>query len=304
MEWGLHKESFFTRAAGRLSRFARLSLLCLLEARPAVQGIFLLRFLAGASFSGPLLSGAASLSLYAGAALWGCVTLSIYVLNGVMDVEEDWINRSARPIARGDLRISQAATAAAILAFLGLVGALMLGIAWNVAAMLALGWLYSGPPLYLKRWPAGLAAVAILGGLLTYHTGYIANGAADELLELGVFGGVMALWMGLVGQTKDLSDVEGDREAGRRSGPVVWGEDLARLLYSGIAFSLGGAYLILSTLYAPSLLGSAVVLTLGASGLAAIALSPWSRGDKTKRRRPYRVFMLTQYGAHLPVLDF
>lgn len=304
MDRGLHKASFVTGMVSRLSRFAKVLLLCLLEARPAVQGIFLLRFLAGASFSGPLLSGAASTSLYAGTALWGCVTFSIYILNGAMDVEEDRINRSARPVARRDLTVAQAVTAAAILATLGLAGALMLGMAWNVAAMLALGWLYSGPPLYLKRWPAGLAAVAILGGLLTYHAGYTANGAADELLELAVFGGVMALWMGLVGQTKDLSDVEGDREAGRRSGPVAWGEDLARLLYSGIAFVLGGAYLVWSALYAPGLLGSAAVLMLGALGVIAVTLGPWSKGDRTKRRRPYKAFMLTQYGAHLPVLNF
>lgn len=300
----MHKASFVTWVAGHLSRFARVSLLCLLEARPAVQGIFLLRFLAGASFSGPLLDGATTASLYAGAALWGCVTLSIYILNGVMDVEEDRINRSARPVARGDLTVAQAAAAAMILATLGLVGTLVLEMGWNVTAMLALGWLYSGPPLYLKRWPAGLAAVAILGGLLTYHAGYVANEAADGFSELGVFGGVMALWMGLVGQTKDLSDVEGDREAGRRSGPVAWGEDLARLLYSGIAFSLSAAYLVWAALYAPGLLGSAAMLMLGALGVAAATLGPWSKGDRTKRRRPYKVFMLTQYGAHLPVLNF
>lgn len=302
--WGLHKESSIVCVVGLLSRFARVSLLCLLEARPAVQGIFLLRFLTGASFSGPLLSGAAITSLYVGAALWGCVTLSIYILNGAMDVEEDRINGSTRPIARGDLTTAQAATAAAILAALGLAGALMLGMTWNVAVMLVLGWLYSGPPLYLKRWPAGLASVAILGGLLTYHAGYIVNGAADEHLELGVFSGVMALWMGLVGQTKDLSDVEGDREAGRRSGPVAWGEGLARLLYSVIAFSLGATYLVWSALYAPDLLGSSTMLMLGALGVVAVTLGPWSKGARTKRRRPYKVFMLTQYGAHLLVLNF
>lgn len=247
--------------------------------------------------------------MWAGALLWASTMSSVYVLNGAMDVKEDRINRSSRPVARGDLTVAQAAGATAILAVLGVTGS----FAWvggvlavDAAAVLALGWLYSGPPLYLKRWPAGLAAVAVLAGLITYHAGY-SIGAADgdngDVPGLLLFAGVMALWMGLVGQTKDLSDVEGDEKAGRRSGPIAWGENAARLLYSAVALSLAGAYLAWAALGArDDLLPSAVVLVVGASAVAITALGPWGRGGRSARRRPYRAFMLTQYGAHLAVL--
>lgn len=277
---------------------------CFLEARPAVQGIFLLRFLTGASFSGPLFASEASAVLWAGAALWACSISSVYLLNGIMDIEEDKINRSPRPVARGDLTVPQAVGVATILAAVSVVGgfALEAKLALDVTAVLILGWLYSGPPFYLKRWPAGLAAVAVLGGLVTYHAGYSVGGRAGCILELLPFAMVMALWMGLVGQTKDLSDVRGDESAGRRSGPVAWGEDAARLFYSTAALTLGGAYFAWSALLVKSLLASAVLLMVGAVSVAVTSLGPWGRGDRSARRRPYRAFMLAQYGVHLAIV--
>jgi len=285
-----------------LRSFVVTSYRCLVESRPVVQGIFLIRFLAGASFAGPVY--VTNLTLWAGAASCTCATLSIYILNGVMDVEEDRLNNSARPMARGKLTVAQAAGAAAALGVLGFAGGLALGaqLARDIAAALGLGWLYSGPPVYLKRWPLGLGVVAILGALLIYHAGYASNGGGSDVLPLAVFGLAMALWMGLVGQTKDLSDIEGDRQAGRRSVPVVWGEDVARRVFSAVALCVGTAYVVAAAFLVPNLLVSAATVMLGALAVAAVALSSWSKGDRARRRRPYRTFMLTQYGANLTVI--
>ena len=278
---------------------------CFLEARPAVQGIFLLRFAAGASFGGPLLAeGPDDFSLWAGAALCVCATLSVYVLNGVMDVEEDRVNGSSRPIARGKLTVAQATGAAVVLGASSLAGGFALGSAlgWSILAALGLGWLYSGPPFYLKRWPAGLALVAFLAGLLIYQAGHAANGGGGDARSSTVFAVVMALWMALVGQTKDLSDVEGDRLAGRRSAPVAWGEGPARLAASAAAVALGASFVASARSFAPDLLAPALVRSAGALAVATIALGPWSRGARSARRRPYKAFMLAQYGVHLAVI--
>jgi 4-hydroxybenzoate polyprenyltransferase len=297
--------SYVSLAVGWCRSVIEILYRCFLEARPAVQGIFLLRFLAGASFADPLFAGGMlNFPLWGGAVLWVCVTLSVYILNGVMDVEEDQINGSSRPVASGKLKVAQAAGAAGGLAILSIVGSLALGslMVWSVVTALLLGWLYSGPPFYLKRWPSGLAVVAILAALITYNAGYAANGSGYNVLSLLVFTVIMALWMGLVGQTKDLSDIEGDKQAGRRSGPVVWGDGTARLVFSGVALCLGGGYVVSAALFAPGLLIPAFILALGAVVLATITIGPWSRGDKSRRRRPYQVFMLAQYGANLAIL--
>lgn len=296
---------YVTLVASWCSRTIGVLYRCFLEARPAVQGIFLLRFLAGASFAGSLFAGGVvNLPLWGGAALWVCVTLSVYILNGVMDVEEDQINGSSRPVARGKLKVAQAAGAAGGLAVLSVVGSLALGslMVCSVVVALALGWLYSGPPFYLKRSPTGWAALGIIAALITYNAGYAANGGEGDLLSFSIFAAVMALWLGIVSQTKDLSDIEGDKQAGRRSGPVVWGEDVARLFYSGVALCLGGGYVLSAALLAPGLLIPALVLASGAVVVAVVTLGPWSRGEKSRRRRAYRMFMLTQYGANLAIV--
>jgi 4-hydroxybenzoate polyprenyltransferase len=297
--------SYVSLVVGRCRLVVGILYRCFLEARPAVQGIFLLRFLTGATFAGSLFAtGAVNFTLWGGAALWICATMSVYILNGVMDVEEDRINGSSRPVASGKLSVAQAAWVTAGLAVLSVVGSFALGslMGWSVIVLLTLGWLYSGPPLYLKRSPTGWAILGIIVALITYNAGRITNQSEGDILAFLVFATVMALWLGIVSQMKDLSDIEGDKQAGRRSGPVVWGEDIARLVFSGAALSLGGGYILLATLFAPSLLIPSFVLASGAVVLAMITLGPWSRGDKSRRRRPYKVFMFAQYCANLAVI--
>lgn len=237
--------------------------------------------------------------------VWLCTVLSVYILNGVMDIKEDRINRSQRPVASGDLPAMRAAAVAAGLALIGVVGAFSFSfyLGLSVTVALLLGWLYSGPPVYLKRWPAGLATVATLGGLLTYQAGYLSNGNGSNVLCILVFSSVMSLWMGFVGQTKDLSDIEGDERTGRRSGPIAWGESAARVFYSKSALFLGGAFMFWAIFFAEALILPAFVLMLGALTVVVLLLGPCSRDDPpTCRKRPYQAFMFTQYGAHLAVV--
>jgi 4-hydroxybenzoate polyprenyltransferase len=279
--------------------------LCFLEARPIVQVIFLVRFLTGASFADSSDEDAESLlSLWFVALLWACATCSGYILNGVTDVKEDRINGSSRPIASGRLSVAQAVVVAVALGAFSLFASILVDwyMAWGVAAVLTMSWMYSAPPLRLKRWPAGLAVLAIAAALLTYYIGYTANGGEGLTPPLVLFALAMALWMGLVGQTKDLSDIEGDQKVDRKSLPVVWGDSRTRIAVSVIALAIGGAFLALALSLREIPVAPAVVVAVGAVAVTAAALGPWSRGDREKRRRPYRMFMYTQYGANLAVL--
>lgn len=101
------------------------------------------------------------------------------------------------------------------------------------------------------------------------------------------------------GIAKDLSDVEGDRIAGRRTLPIVVGERSARRLLAAVAavvaLSFGGAARISS---AP-LVWSAGVVLIGAVvvGRPSFA-SPTSR-DRRRTRSPYRAFMWAQHATHI-----
>jgi 4-hydroxybenzoate polyprenyltransferase len=156
--------------------------------------------------------------------------------------------------------------------------------------------------------------VAALGGLLTYYAGVAAAGASSPPAAVLVLAGFMSVWMGAVGTTtKDLSDVAGDAAAGRRSLPIRLGERRVRTGVAVLAPALGVAF-VLTCLklavdgelghrqYLEVLPGACVVL-IGALMLAAAVLTPiGTAADRHRQRRPYRIFMITQLGAHGTVL--
>lgn len=296
------------RFAKSCRRTLKIAGFCFKEARPVVQGIFLLRLLVGVFFGASILSpefdGGFILLLLGGAVSWMSTTLAAYLYNGIQDVEEDRANGSSRPVARGELKVPHAMLAVGVFGALGLIGSIFTyrDLVWGVVAMFVMGWLYSGPPLYLKRYPTALAVIATVSAVLTYHIGFMIGGERAGHTPFMIFAGVMALWMGLVGQSKDLSDIDGDRLVGRKSLPVVWGENAARLAISGVALAIGLGFLLTSLFVMESLMLAAVIVLMGALFVAVVSLGRWSRSSRTERRRPYRAFMATQYAANLAVI--
>jgi 4-hydroxybenzoate polyprenyltransferase len=310
-----------TAAAGALHRrlarpFVRIGrrlLLALREARPAVQLIFLLRLVSAAVLSG-VLTRSHLLGVAAGALIWECAVVFVYLYNGVADVTEDSVNRTGRPVASGELpRASAAAMALGAGAVAVLGGVVDRPLLLPVIGLLILGYLYSGPPFRLKRFPSYAFLVAALGGLLTYYAGVAAAGRSSPPVAVLVLAGFMSVWMGAVGTTtKDLSDVAGDAAAGRRSLPIRLGERRVRAGVAVLAPALGVAFVLTClTLAVDGELGhrpylevlpAACVVLIGAIMLAAAVLTPIETADRHRQRRPYRIFMTTQLGAHTTVL--
>lgn len=46
----------------------------------------------------------------------------------------------------------------------------------------------------------------------------------------------------------------------------------------------------------------AVLILFGALVVAALSLGPWDRGDRERRRKPYKAFMVTQYAGNISVI--
>ncbi|MGP3917899.1 UbiA family prenyltransferase [Nonomuraea sp. 10N515B] len=285
--------------------------LCLSEARPIVQIIFLFRFLTGAALG--YAAGETDLAAVGfGAFTWECAVVFVYLLNGATDVLEDRINGSRRPIASGVLPRHVALRYVRLTGVGALAGGIVMGWEFLVAVVIfmLLGYLYSAPPFQLKNNPGATIAVAALGGLVTYLAGSAsaasasaasASAASGGGLPALVCAGAMSLWMGLVGAiAKDFGDIDGDRAAGRRTIAVLLGDTAARRLVGLIAPALGVAFVLAALHVAPVLIMSAVVTLLGAIVVAWFALTP-ARGDRNALRRPYRAFMTTQYGSHAGV---
>lgn len=278
--------------------------LCWKEARPVVQGIFALRFCCAALLADHHTNGAVWPRVAGVLGCWVAATWAIYLLNGVADVVEDRENGSVRPIARGILPVDFAKSvvvglSAAAAGFAALISPV---VCLLVALHLAAGIAYSTGPRPLKgNVPGFFGAVVALGGL-TYLCGWYASGATEIGAPLLLFGGAMSLWMGFGGATKDLSDVAGDRLAGRRTLPVVLGDRAARIAMAIGASAVGWGFLLAAVRWAPSVAPVGFVVCAGSVALAVVVSSNVSRGERFRRRRPYRTFMITQYTAHLTLL--
>jgi 4-hydroxybenzoate polyprenyltransferase len=301
------------RAAGRTAgwpkgEFLGSLRLCLIEARPVVAVMFALRYLTAAALAGGV--GRTTLvHVLAGAVVWELAVLSTYIVNGTMDVAEDRINRSRRPIASGRLTRASARRVAAASAVSAAVGGLALGgtFCCLVLAFLGVGYLYSAPPLCAKRNAVGCALTGVLLALLTYGAAYAAAGAGSVSRTGMIFCGATALWTGIVGSvTKDIPDAAGDMAAGRRTTAVMLGETGARILACGAAVTIGAAFTVAAVLAAPVLLASAAAM-LGGALLVGVVTCPARPGasampGRDRGRRPYRAFMVTQYATHLCVI--
>lgn len=279
---------------------------CLVEARPSVLGISLLRYTAGVALCAVPVSMSNLWRAAAGALFFELAVLFTYLFNGVCDVREDRVNCSGRPIARGELPLPVARRVAWGGAVIALAGATWLGAVFGAAtaAYILTGYLYSAGPARLKQRLLGIAGAGTCLGLLGYAAGASAVAGfapTPPLTALAVF---MSLWMGLVGApAKDLPDVAGDAAAGRRTLPVVFDEARVRLVLTLAAFALAGGFFVVAIWLYPVLCPAAVTMTTGAVALAAVAPTGVSEGDRRCRRRPYRIFMITQYLAHISLIS-
>lgn len=287
--------------------------LSLMEARPIVQVMFGLRFLCGSAIALTMTPASAPLRIVAGLFAWQCAIVFTYLLNGVMDITEDRVNGSCRPIARGALSLTAARRVVVGSAVVGIAS----GIAGPVVAVLVavlmlLGYLYSGPPWFLKRTATGTLAVLNLAGLLSYTAGLFAAGGR-HFTETGLICAIaMSLWTGLISSTtKDLPDVAGDAAAGRRTAAVRFGERPVRRLAAALGLLLAAAFLAAAIGAAPMAVPPAVATQLGAVLLAVVCLGgappAWlarrlRAGSRRRGRQPYQAFMLTQYATHLCML--
>lgn len=271
------------------------------EARPIVQIIFLSRFLAGAVIAADTVGNIPWKSVGVTAACWLATTTTVYLINGISDIAEDSVNDSPRPIASGKLSLPAATTVAAGSAAAALAGGVLVGNEMTVlltVAMLSVGYAYSMGRHPLKKHMGGFLCSVVAGGMLTYLAGWSSVGGPAIHLDLVLFGIAMSLWMGFGGATKDLSDIEGDRFAGRRSWPVVLGERRARLVMAVTAVATGTAFAVAALVAAPTLLPPATMLLTGSVLLAVTAHSHNRKGRRNPRRAPYKVFMATQYAVH------
>lgn len=194
-------------------------------------------------------------------------------LNQIYDLEIDRVNKARRPLPSRRLSIAQA------WGFTAFTYALTLALAWFVApggrrecfwivaiAMVAT-YVYSVPPMRTKR--RGIWAnvtIAIPRGVLLKVAGWSAVKTVVGL-EPWYIGSIFGLFLLGASTTKDFADMEGDRQGGCRTLPIVYGVARAAWMISP-SFVLPFLLINLGT-SAGILTGNALLLHLLGAAMAA-----------------------------------
>jgi homogentisate phytyltransferase/homogentisate geranylgeranyltransferase len=220
------------------------------------------------------------------------VNVFIVGLNQITDVEIDRINKPYLPIAAGDLTMTQAWWIVGVCGLVPVALALTQGAAElaGVLAGLAVGVVYSVPPLRLKRFPAlaslcisGVRSVVVNLAVYAHFAGAIAGPVWALTLFVAPFSFAIAI-------LKDVPDIEGDRRYHIVTFTLRLGA--RRVLAMGVG-ALVVAYVGMAVL-GPLLLGGdvqPVVLAAGNLAALAVALEGARRADVGDRASFWRFYM-------------
>jgi 4-hydroxybenzoate polyprenyltransferase len=163
--------------------------------------------------------------------------MAVYVFNDVQDLEEDRVSAQqgdtyhvTRPIVTGSVTIRVAMSLVVLLSSvsLGIGATINHMVLICLAAFLVLGYVYSAPPIQLKKRFFLKQLTIGLGGLIAG----LAGGAAVAVLSRPVMYCALVFFTLNVGLTPlvDLRDIEGDRKMGRNTFPVILGPHRTILL--------------------------------------------------------------------------
>lgn len=156
----------------------------------------------------------------------GLIAAAANTINDYYDIEIDRINKPERPLASGALDPAAAKLAAIMEYLLGISLAAFISVpALAMAAFFsALTWLYAS---YFKRQPLSGNAVVSLSTAAAFIYGGIAVNNFAETIYPAIFAFFFHFGREII---KDMEDMEGDKAAGARTLPLVYGTVISQRL--------------------------------------------------------------------------
>lgn len=180
------------------------------------------------AFSLPLLA-------YAVVLAW----ITSVIANDLHDTRIDTITNPKRPLITGIIHPDLYRT----IGFITFGGSIFFAalistqLAFLMLLYQAIAWLYSVPPLRLKRFPGIASLLASSACLLIFFGGYIVFSVEKNISELpGAVTLLLFLAYTALLPIKDFRDIPGDRADGVITLPVLWGEAKAKRIIGTLAF--------------------------------------------------------------------
>lgn len=161
-------------------------------------------------------------------------------LNDIADADIDRVTNPQRPIPRGIISVTEMRNLAIVAGLITFFSSFVLGYKtfFIFLVILAIGYLYSTPPLRLKKWLffSNLAMGAT--GALMFTAGYLMFNANNSLVNLPPAVSLLVfVATTLLASVKDLKDYAGDKVGGAYTALTVWGEKKGKLVIALMAFA-------------------------------------------------------------------
>lgn len=180
--------------------------------------------------------------------------------NNKEDLEIDKITNINRPLVKGTVNTQLYLR----IAFLSLLISLVVAVCADVILFLAIVgisavyYIYSCKPFKIKRFVFLAKFLIGINSLISALCGFLISGG--KFTEFPVFWTVFILVpVSLMANFIDLKDTAGDRIAGIRTLPVIWGEPTAKIL---IALFTASAYVYVVCYFQSLLIGLLLLLTV------------------------------------------
>jgi 4-hydroxybenzoate polyprenyltransferase len=158
-------------------------------------------------------------------------------VNDIVDRNADALTNKTRPLITGTLSISEMWTVSGV----SLVAALVTGFLTGHVAFLTIlvfvsvSWIYSCPPLHLKRFVCINSFCVALATLSAVVAGFYTVSIDQSFAIFPMAAAALILIVfTLIANTKDLKDTEGDRIAGVYTIPVIFGDVRGRTIVWGL----------------------------------------------------------------------
>ena len=174
----------------------------------------------------------------------GCAWFASVVVNDCYDIRIDAYTNKTRPLIENTVP-SELYKTFGILFFIAsliLTGIISFGAMLLVLGYQAIAWLYSAPPLRLKRFPIIATILAAFAGILILVAGFLVVAPEDGLpmLPLPILFFLFAAYA-LALPIKDFKDIRGDALDHTYTLPVLLGATKARLFIGSLLFLLYAA---------------------------------------------------------------
>jgi len=172
------------------------------------------------------------------------------IANDLYDLATDVITNFNRPLPQNIFSFKEYAELGICFFIFSLIGGLAINFKFAVLLLVyqIIAWFYSAPPFRFKRFPLIATFLSSLALLVILFMGFLVFSGEHNLQGLSwriIF--LFMLTLTLSFPLKDFKDIEGDRKMGVWTIPIIFGEELGRIIVgSGIFLSFVASVFILN----------------------------------------------------------